>query len=79
MADVYMNGADEQVDELFKPDDLGLELSVLLSKMGVDKNKVNEIFDVIARVDDPLVEVEDSEPEPEPEPEPESEPEETED
>ena len=69
MPEVYMNGSDEQVDELFKPNDLGLELSVLLSKMGVDKNKINEIFDVIARVDDPLVEVEDPEPEPEPEPE----------
>ena len=67
MVDVYMNGADEQVDELFKPDDLGLDLSVLLSKMGVDENKINEIFDIIARVDDPLVEVEDPEPEPEPE------------
>lgn len=67
MPDVYMNGADEQVDDLFKPDDLSLELSVLLSKMGVDENKINEIFDVIARVDDPLVEVEDPEPEPEPE------------
>ena len=69
MADVYMNGSAEQEDELFKPDDLGLELSVLLAKMGVDENKINEIFDVIARVDDPLVEVEDPEPEPEPEPE----------
>ena len=69
MPDVYMNGADEQVDELFKPDDLGLELSVLLSKMGVDENKVNEIFDVIARVDDPLVEVEEKETETETEPE----------
>ena len=54
MTDVYMNGADEQVDELFKPDDLGLDLSVLLAKMGVDENKINEIFDIIARVDDPL-------------------------
>ena len=61
MPDVYMNGSDEQVDELFKPDDLGLELSVLLVKMGVDENKINEIFDVIARVDDPLVEVEEKE------------------
>ena len=61
MSDVYMNGSDEQVDELFKPDDLGLELSVLLVKMGVDGNKINEIFDVIARVDDPLVEVEEKE------------------
>ena len=61
MPDVYMNGSDEQVDELFKPDDLGLELSVLLVKMGVDGNKINEIFDVIARVDDPLVEVEEKE------------------
>ena len=69
MSDVYMNGADEQVDELFKPDDLGLELSVLLAKMGVDGSKVNEIFDIISRVDDPLAEVEDPEPEPEPEPE----------
>ena len=63
--DVYMNGSDSSEDELFKPDDLGLELSVLLSKMGVDENKINEIFDVIARVDDPLAE----DPEPEPEPE----------
>ena len=55
MTDVYMNGADEQVDELFKPEDLGLELSVLLVKMGVEENKINEIFDIIARVDDPLV------------------------
>ena len=69
MADVYMNGADEQVDDLFTPADLGLELSVLLAKMGVDGSKVNEIFDVISRVDDPLAEVEDPEPEPEPEPE----------
>ena len=69
MADVYMNGSVEQEDELFKPDDLGLELSVLLAKMGVDGSKVNEIFDVISRVDDPLAEVEDPEPEPEPEPE----------
>ena len=69
MSDVYMNGADEQVDELFKPDDLGLELSVLLAKMGVDGSKVNEIFDIISRVDDPLAEVEDPEPEPDPEPE----------
>lgn len=61
MPDVYMNGADEQVDELFKPDDLGLDLSVLLAKMGVDENKINEIFDIIARVDDPLVEVEEKE------------------
>ena len=61
MTDVYMSGADEQVDELFKPEDLGLELSVLLVKMGVDENKINEIFDVIARVDDPLVEVEEKE------------------
>ena len=61
MPDVYMNGADEQVDELFKPDDLGLELSVLLSKMGVAENKVNEIFDIITRVDDPLVEVDEKE------------------
>ena len=61
MDKVYMNGADEQVDELFKPDDLGLELSVLLSKMGVAENKVNEIFDIITRVDDPLVEVEEKE------------------
>ena len=62
MADVYMNGSDIFEDELFKPDDLGLELSVLLSKMGLAENKVNEIFDVISRVDDPL-----AEPEPEPE------------
>ena len=55
MTDVYMSGADEQVDELFKPEDLGLELSVLLVKMGVEENKINEIFDIIARVDDPLV------------------------
>lgn len=61
MSDVYMNGADEQVDELFKPDDLNLDLSVLLSKMGIDENKINEIFDIIARVDDPLVEVEETE------------------
>ena len=79
MTKVYMNGAEDQVDELFKPDDLGLELSVLLSKMGVDENKINEIFDVIARVDDPLAEVEDPEPEPEHEHEPEPEPEKTED
>ena len=71
MTDVYMNGADEQVDELFKPDDLGLDLSVLLAKMGVDENKINEIFDIIARVDDPLAEVEETEPEPESEPDPE--------
>lgn len=73
MADVYMNGSDDQEDELFKPDDLGLDLSVLLAKMGVDENKINEIFDIIARVDDPLVEVEDEDPEPDPEPEPETE------
>lgn len=61
MPDVYMNGADEQVDELFKPDDLGLDLSVLLAKMGVNENKINEIFDIISRVDDPLAEVEEVE------------------
>ena len=69
MTGVYMNGADEQVDELFKPEDLGLELSVLLVKMGVEENKINEIFDIITRVDDPLAEAEEPEPEPEPEPE----------
>lgn len=77
MPDVYMNGSDDQVDELFTPEDLGLELSVLLSKMGVTENKINEIFDIIMRVDDPLADVED--PEKETETETETETEETED
>ena len=61
MPEVYMNGADAVEDDLFKPDDLGLELSVLLAKMGIEEKKVNEIFDIISRVDDPLAEAEESE------------------
>ena len=64
MPEVYMNGSETTpTDTIFTPEDLGLELSVLLSKMGIAENKVNEIFDIIARVDDPLIE-----PEPTPEP-----------
>ena len=70
MPEVYMNGSNSSEDELFSPDDLNLDLSVLLAKMGVGEEKINEIFDVINRIDDPLAE---PEPEPEPEPDPEAE------
>ena len=70
MPEVYMNGSNSSEDELFSPDDLNLDLSVLLAKMGISEEKINEIFDVINRIDDPLAE---PEPEPEPEPDPEAE------
>lgn len=61
MPEVYMNGSNSSEDELFSPDDLNLELSVLLAKMGVSEEKINEIFDVINRIDDPLIIAEESE------------------